>query len=168
MSFNVALYGDLFPHLGMAQISLWFCPACYPDTLASSLSTSPLYLWAVILSCSGCGLQWLVCKECSKNRKHLCSPMDILHHHCSKHCETLLFSVQCMLLLAHLLLPVELLWLLLIKTCHHVHYQKVNGVRHLHVMILRYCKILHTRLLAPIASPSALLPLLLFPGFHVV
>ena len=60
---------------------IWDCPACYPDTLASSISMSPHYPWAVILSCCACGLKWIVCKECFKNRKHLRSHMDILQHH---------------------------------------------------------------------------------------
>jgi len=45
---------------------------------------SPHYPWAVILPCRACRLKWIVCKECSKNRKHL-RHMDILQHHRSKH-----------------------------------------------------------------------------------
>jgi hypothetical protein len=86
MSFPVASYVDLLLHLGMAKISLCYCPVCYPEALASSLATSPRYLWAVTLFCGRCGLQWIVCKECSNNRKHLHTPMDVLQHNQSKRC----------------------------------------------------------------------------------
>jgi hypothetical protein len=89
MSFPVASYGDLLPHLGMAKISLWYCLVRYPEALVSSLATSPHYSWAVTLFCGGCGLQWVVCKECSNNRKHLLTHMDVLQHHQSKHCNLL-------------------------------------------------------------------------------